>query len=97
MVSGWSIIQQGKTDCIDQVSQKSDNVFLFRAKDYLSTIQLQLTPDEIPNSLIKVHIRITIEGVVNEKVFEADPNIRYTYSWDRLNEYRQVWTGTDQE
>ena len=61
-----------------------------RAKDYLSTIQLQLTPDQIPESLLKVHIRITIEGVVYEKVFEADPNIRYTYAWDGLNEYRQV-------
>jgi hypothetical protein len=61
-----------------------------RAKDYLSTIQLQLTPDQIPKSLLRVHIRITIEGVVHEKVFEADPNIRYTYAWDRLNEYRQV-------
>lgn len=61
-----------------------------RAKDYLSTIQLQLTPDQVPDSLLKVRIRITIEGVVHEKVFEADPNIRYTYAWDGLNEYRQV-------
>ena len=61
-----------------------------RAKDYLSTIQLQLTPENVPASLLKVHIRITIEGVVHEKVFEADPNIRYTYAWDGLNEYRQV-------
>ena len=61
-----------------------------RAKDYLSTIQLQLTPDEIPSSLLKVRIKITIEGVVQEKVFEADTNIRYTYAWDGLNEYRQV-------
>ena len=72
----------------------SDNVYLVyhsaRTKGYLSTIQLQLTPDTIPVSLVKVHLKITIEGVVHEKVFEADPNIRYTYSWDRLNEYRQV-------
>ena len=61
-----------------------------RTKGYLSTIQLQLTPSKIPTTLVKVHIKITIEGVVHEKVFEADPNIRYTYAWDRLNEYRQV-------
>ena len=41
-----------------------------RAKDYLSTIQLQLTPDQVPTSLLKVHIRITIEGVVHEKVLK---------------------------
>jgi hypothetical protein len=27
---------------------------------------------------------------VHEKLFEADPNIQFTYAWDRLNEYRQV-------
>ena len=27
---------------------------------------------------------------MHEKLFEADPNIQYTYAWDRLNEYRQV-------
>ena len=63
-----------------------------RTKGYLSTIQLQLTPSKIPSSLVKVHIKITIEGVVKAKVFEADPDLRYTYAWDRLNEYRQVKT-----
>lgn len=61
-----------------------------RSKGYMSIIQLQLTPDTIPPSLVKVHVKITIEGVVHEKLFEADPNIQYTYAWDRLNEYRQV-------
>ena len=61
-----------------------------RAKGYKSIIQLQLTPDEVPKSLAMVRVKITIEGVVHEKVFEADPNIQYTYAWDRLNEYRQV-------
>ena len=64
-----------------------------RTKGYLSVLQLQLTPtdpSDIPVSLVKVHIKITIEGIVHEQVFEADPDIRYTYAWDRLNEYRQV-------
>ena len=60
-----------------------------RAKGYFSTIQLQLTPQRIPNSLVRVHLLISIEGVQEEKVFEADPNIKYTYAWDRLNIYRQ--------
>ena len=61
-----------------------------RTKGYLSIIHLQLTPESIPKTLVKVHVKITIEGVVHEKMFEADPNIQYTYDWDRLNEYRQV-------
>ncbi|XP_074039433.1 teneurin transmembrane protein Ten-m isoform X2 [Leptinotarsa decemlineata] len=60
-----------------------------RAAGYLSTIQLQLTPDEIPSDLKLIHLRITIEGILFEKVFEADPVIKFTYAWNRLNVYRQ--------
>ncbi|XP_040567553.1 teneurin-m isoform X3 [Lepeophtheirus salmonis] len=77
----------------ESISLPDSDVFLVhhsaRTPGYRSTIQLQLTPDEIPDTLIKVYVKITIEGVVHEKVFEADPSIRYTYAWDRLNEYRQ--------
>lgn len=41
-----------------------------------------------------MHLKITIEGVEHAKVFEADPDIKYTYAWDRLNEYRQVTLGS---
>ncbi|XP_066154380.1 teneurin-m isoform X3 [Euwallacea fornicatus] len=60
-----------------------------RAAGYLSTIQLQLTPDVIPATLKLIHLRITIEGILFEKVFEADPVIKFTYAWNRLNVYRQ--------
>lgn len=60
-----------------------------RAAGYLSTIQLQLTPEQIPPDLKLIHLRITIEGILFEKVFEADPVIKFTYSWNRLNVYRQ--------
>ena len=60
-----------------------------RARGYLSTIELRLTPNKIPKSLKTVQLRITIEGVLFEKTFEADPNLKYTYSWRRLNIYRQ--------
>ena len=60
-----------------------------RAKGYYSTIQLQLTPAVLPPSLTRVHLSISIEGVQEERLFEADPNLRHTYAWDRLNIYRQ--------
>ncbi|XP_030767229.1 teneurin-m isoform X3 [Sitophilus oryzae] len=60
-----------------------------RAAGYLSTIQLQLTPDVIPPTLKLIHLRITIEGILFEKVFEADPHIKFTYAWNRLNVYKQ--------
>jgi len=65
-----------------------------RSKGYLSTIQLQLTPDLIPTSLHKIHLKITIEGDLFEKTFEADPNLKYTYSWKGVNVYRQRVYGT---
>ncbi|XP_018579833.1 teneurin-m isoform X3 [Anoplophora glabripennis] len=60
-----------------------------RAAGYLSTIQLQLTPEVISADLKLIHLRITIEGILFEKVFEADPVIKFTYAWSRLNVYRQ--------
>ncbi|XP_021710866.1 teneurin-m isoform X5 [Aedes aegypti] len=60
-----------------------------RAAGYLSTIKLQLTPDVIPPTLKLIHLRITIEGILFERVFEADPGIKFTYPWNRLNIYRQ--------
>ena len=65
-----------------------------RSKGYLSTIQLQLTPETIPDSLQKIHLKITIEGDLFEKTFEADPNLKYTYSWKGVNVYRQRVYGT---
>ncbi|XP_053689276.1 teneurin-m isoform X2 [Sabethes cyaneus] len=60
-----------------------------RAAGYLSTIKLQLTPDTVPQTLKLIHLRITIEGILFERVFEADPGIKFTYPWNRLNIYRQ--------
>ncbi|XP_055383652.1 teneurin-m isoform X3 [Condylostylus longicornis] len=60
-----------------------------RAAGYLSTIKLQLTPEEIPPTLYRIYLRITIEGILFERIFEADPGIKFTYAWNRLNIYRQ--------
>jgi hypothetical protein len=48
-----------------------------------------LTPSIIPNTLRLVHLRIIIEGILFEKTFEADPDIKYTYSWNKRNIYKQ--------
>jgi teneurin len=56
---------------------------------YLSTIELQITPEVIPSTLFRVHLKISIEGILFEKIFEADPLIKFTYAWNRLNIYKQ--------
>ena len=60
-----------------------------RMNGFLSTLELQLTPDKIPTSLRFIHLKIAIEGILFEKTFEADPLITFTYSWNRRNVYRQ--------
>ncbi|XP_075677439.1 teneurin transmembrane protein Ten-m isoform X1 [Dermatophagoides pteronyssinus] len=60
-----------------------------RSNGYLSTIELQLTPDKIESTLRLVYLKISVEGILFEKIFEADPNILYTYAWNRRNVYRQ--------
>ncbi|XP_076447152.1 teneurin-m-like [Babylonia areolata] len=59
------------------------------ASGYMSLVRIQMTPDKVPRALRLVHLRVAVEGVVLEQVFEADPNLKYTFVWNRLNAYNQ--------
>lgn len=56
---------------------------------YMSLIMIQMTPNRIPHTLSLVHLRVSVQGVEVKKLFEADPNLKYTFAWDRLNAYKQ--------
>ncbi|XP_035826375.1 teneurin-m, partial [Aplysia californica] len=56
---------------------------------YMSLIMIQMTPARIPHTLALVHLRVSVQGVELKKTFEADPNLKYTFAWDRLNAYKQ--------
>lgn len=56
---------------------------------YLSAINLQLTSSAIPPSLRIVHLRIIVEGNYFNKLFDAEPSLRYTFTWNKRNVYRQ--------
>ena len=60
-----------------------------RTAGYMSTIMIQLTPSVIPSNLAVVYLRILVEGIVHERIFEADPNLKYKFAWDRRNAYNQ--------
>ncbi|XP_059486301.1 teneurin-a isoform X2 [Neocloeon triangulifer] len=60
-----------------------------QASGYLSIALMRLTHEKIPLSLRLVHLRVIIEGSVYEKVFEADPNLTYTFAWNKRNVYKQ--------
>lgn len=67
-----------------------------RANEFMSTINLQLTPPindqiqfKLPEELKLIHLKIIIEGNLFEQLFEPQTNLSYTYAWNRRNVYRQ--------
>lgn len=59
------------------------------APGYMSTVMIQLSPDVIPENLAVIYLKVTIEGVVFEKTFEAEPSLKHKFAWDRRNAYNQ--------
>jgi hypothetical protein len=61
-----------------------------QATGFSSTIFILLTRKQnIPETLQVVHLQITVEGVLHKQTFDAYPDLRYEYSWDRRNAYEQ--------
>lgn len=60
-----------------------------RAPGYKSTLVLRLTSDHSPVNLTTVHVYVSVEGRQTRRMFAARPNLRYTFTWNRLNAYRQ--------
>ncbi|XP_012287191.1 teneurin-a isoform X2 [Orussus abietinus] len=67
-----------------------------QAPGYLSTVRMQLTGTTIPKSLTHVHVYVEIEGSVNTKTYEADPNLTHTFAWNKRNVYKQKVYGVAQ-
>ncbi|KAG8307286.1 hypothetical protein J6590_024932 [Homalodisca vitripennis] len=59
------------------------------ASGYLSRVVMRLTHSAIPPSLVRVHVRVEIEGSVHTKTYEADPNLTHTFAWNKRNVYKQ--------
>ena len=59
------------------------------ASGSLSTIKMLLTPEKVPSSLYRVHVKIVVAGVVVTQLLEAEESLIYTYSWDKRNVYNQ--------
>ena len=56
---------------------------------YLSTLLILLTNDSMPSNLATVKLRILVEGLLFEKEFEAEKNLKYRFACDRRNAYNQ--------
>ena len=62
------------------------------ATGYHSTLLMRLTADPVPETLVLVHLKVIVEGTVFKQTFESDPNITYSYSWNKRNVYEQKVT-----
>ena len=60
-----------------------------QAAGFTSTIFILLTQSNIPDNLQQVHLQIVVEGVLHKQTFDAYPDLKYEYSWDRRNAYEQ--------
>ncbi|XP_043247283.1 teneurin-m-like isoform X2 [Amphibalanus amphitrite] len=66
------------------------------ASGYHSTLLMRLTADPVPETLVLVHLKVIVEGTVFTQTFESDPNITYSYSWNKRNVYEQKVYGMAQ-
>ena len=60
----------------------------------LSTLHIRLTPHLVSDNLHRVHLKIVVAGVVFKKVFEGEPDLVYTYGWNKRNVYNQKVYGS---
>jgi len=60
-----------------------------QAPGYKSTLILLLTSQTLPRDLVAVHVRVVVEGVESLQVLAPRPSLTYTFTWDRLNAYKQ--------
>lgn len=56
---------------------------------YLSCVHVQLTRRVVPASLIRVHVRVEIEGSLHTHTYEADPDLTHIFAWNKRNVYKQ--------
>ena len=59
------------------------------APGFSSSIFVLLTQSSIPETLQQVHLQIVVEGVIQQLIFDAYPNLHYEFSWDKRNAYEQ--------
>uniref|UniRef100_A0A8W7P6H5 Uncharacterized protein n=1 Tax=Anopheles coluzzii TaxID=1518534 RepID=A0A8W7P6H5_ANOCL len=60
-----------------------------QASGYRSIVRMQLTHDRIPDTLTHVHVGVQIEGSLHVKTYEADPNLRHIFAWNKRNVFKQ--------
>uniref|UniRef100_A0A4W6E928 Teneurin transmembrane protein 3 n=1 Tax=Lates calcarifer TaxID=8187 RepID=A0A4W6E928_LATCA len=60
-----------------------------RAAGYKPVLKVTMTQSVIPFNLMKVHLMVAVVGRLFQKWFPAQPNLSYTFIWDKTDAYGQ--------
>uniref|UniRef100_A0AAY4AEP3 Teneurin-3 n=1 Tax=Denticeps clupeoides TaxID=299321 RepID=A0AAY4AEP3_9TELE len=60
-----------------------------RAAGYKPLLKVSMTQATIPFNLMKVHLMVAVVGRLFQKWFPAQPNLSYTFIWDKTDAYNQ--------
>ncbi|XP_065121600.1 teneurin-3 isoform X10 [Paramisgurnus dabryanus] len=60
-----------------------------RAAGYRPVLKVIMTHATIPFNLMKVHLMVAVVGRLFQKWFPAEPNLSYTFIWDKTDAYNQ--------
>ncbi|XP_078138884.1 teneurin-3 isoform X1 [Centroberyx gerrardi] len=60
-----------------------------RAAGYKPVLKVTMTQSSIPFNLMKVHLMVAVVGRLFQKWFPAQPNLSYTFIWDKTDAYSQ--------
>ncbi len=60
-----------------------------RAAGYRPVLKVIMTQATIPFNLMKVHLMVAAVGRLFQKWFPAEPNLSYTFIWDKTDAYNQ--------
>ncbi|KAK2919532.1 hypothetical protein Q8A73_003903 [Channa argus] len=60
-----------------------------RTAGYKPVLKVTMTQSSIPFNLMKVHLMVAVVGRLFQKWFPAQPNLSYTFIWDKTDAYGQ--------
>uniref|UniRef100_A0A8C7E0S0 Teneurin-3 n=1 Tax=Oncorhynchus kisutch TaxID=8019 RepID=A0A8C7E0S0_ONCKI len=60
-----------------------------RAAGYKPVLKVTMTQASVPFNLMKVHLMVAVVGRLFQKWFPAQPNLSYTFIWDKTDAYNQ--------
>ncbi|XP_077381394.1 teneurin-3 isoform X9 [Festucalex cinctus] len=60
-----------------------------RAAGYKPVLKITMTQSSIPFNLMKVHLMVAVVGRLFQKWFPAQPNLSYTFIWDKTDAFGQ--------